>query len=96
MEVPAQDGDGGAVLRAGNVVLVAGQGRVAEARALAARLSGGPATPALREAGQAVLVREGPGRGGVVAVAYRHQLRAERADDPALEEFVQYWLGRGP
>ena len=94
-EVPAQDGQDGEVLRQGNVLLVAGRGRVAEARRLAEQLAGGPGSPELRAAGQAVLVRPGPGRGGIVAVAYRHQLRAETAADPALAAFVEHWLGRG-
>lgn len=95
MEVPAQDGQGSEILRAGNVILVAGRGQAGGARGLARALTGGDATGALRRAGQAVLVREGPGRGGVVAVAWRHQLRAENAQDPALTAFVEYWLGRG-
>jgi hypothetical protein len=95
MEVPAQDGRRSEVLKAGNVILLAGRGRVAEARALARKLAGGEATPALTRAGQAVIVQEGPGRGGIVAVAYRHQFRAETAADPALTAFVEYWLARG-
>lgn len=94
MVVPAQDGRDSGVLKGGNVILVAGQGRVTEARALARDLAGGASTPALIAAGQAVVVREGPGQGGIVAVAYRHQLRAETAADPALGTFVEYWLGR--
>lgn len=94
MAVPAQGGRDAEVLRAGNVILVAGRGRVAEARALAEELTG-PPSDALQDAGQAVVVQEGPGRGGVVAVAWRRQLRAEDAGDPRLREFVEYWLGRG-
>ena len=93
--VPAQDGRDSAVLRAGNVILVAGRGRVAEARALAAELAGAPAGAALERAGQAVIVKAGPGRGGIVAVAYEHQQRAGSADDGELRRFVEYWLGRG-
>ncbi len=95
MVVPAQDGQGSEVLKAGNVILVAGQGQAAQARVLARELAGGEATRALQDAGQAVVVREGPGTGGIVAVAYRHQLRAETAGDPALASFVEFWLGRG-
>ncbi|MBA2347673.1 MAG: hypothetical protein H0V81_05190, partial [Solirubrobacterales bacterium] len=60
-----------------------------------AELAGAPASPALEQAGQAVIVQVGPGRGGIVAVAYEHQQRAERADDAQLRRFVEYWLGRG-
>ena len=94
MAVPAQAGQDAGVLRAGNVILVAGQGQVAGARRLAEELAG-PPSRALRDAGQAVLVEEGPGRGGIVAVAWERQLRAETPDDPALRDFVEYWLGRG-
>ena len=94
MAVPAQAGQDAGVLRAGNVILVAGQGRVEGARKLAEELAG-PPSDALQDAGQAVLVQEGPGRGGIVAVAWRRQLRAETPDDPALRRFVEYWLGRG-
>jgi len=94
MAVPAQGGQDAEVLRAGNVILVAGRGQVREARALAEELAG-PPSDALQDAGQAVLVEEGPGRGGIVAVAWQRQLRAETPDDPALREFVEYWLGRG-
>jgi len=92
--VAAQAGEDAEVLRAGNVILVAGRGQVAGARALAEEIAG-PPSRALQDAGQAVLVEEGPGRGGVVAVAWRRELRAEDPRDPALREFVEYWLGRG-
>ena len=92
--VPAQAGQDAEVLQAGNVILVVGRGQVAGARKLAEELAG-PPSRALRDAGQAVLVEEGPGRGGIVAVAWKRQLRAETPDDPALREFVEYWLGRG-
>ncbi len=93
--VPAQDGQDSQVLRAGNVILVAGRGRVEEARTLATELAGAPTSRALASAGQAVIVQAGPGVGGIVAVAYEHQQRAEQADDPELRRFVEYWLGRG-
>jgi len=93
--VPAQGGREGHALRAGNVILMAGRGRVEEARALARDLAGGEATEALRAAGQAVIVRPGRSGGGIVAVAWRHEERADRADAPALAAFVEHWLGRG-
>ena len=93
--VPAQRGREGQALRAGNVVLVAGRERLEEARALARELAGGEATTALRASGQAVIVRPGRSGGGIVAVAWRHEERADRADAPALAAFVEHWLGRG-
>ncbi len=64
------------------------------ARDLAEEIAG-PPSQALRDAGQAVLVQSGTGRGGIVARAWRRELRAEDPEDPALREFVEYWLGRG-
>jgi hypothetical protein len=92
--VPAQAGRDAKVLRAGNVILLAGREQVAGARRLAEELAG-PPSRALRDAGQAVLVEERPGRGGIVAVAWERRLEARTPDDPALREFVEHWLGRG-
>lgn len=92
--VPAQHGSDGRALRAGNVILMAGRGRLQEARALARALAGGRATGALRMAGQAVIVHPRRSDGGIVAVAWRRELPAERADEPALAAFVEHWLGR--
>lgn len=52
---------------------------------------------ALAGAGQAVLVSPGktPARGAVVVSAWRHLLPADSADDPAVKDFVDFWLGRG-
>jgi hypothetical protein len=83
-------------LRRGNVVLEADAPLAKEARALAERL-GGPDSPALREAGQAVRVVPVPAdrsRGGVVALASGRRLAAASVDDPALRDFVEFWLGR--
>jgi hypothetical protein len=79
-------------LRLGNVVLEAPATERAAADALAGDVAG-PPDPALRAAGQAVLVR--PGRGPeVVAVARDRTLRVASAGDPRLRAFVEYWLGR--
>jgi hypothetical protein len=61
-------------------------------RELAASLGGGD--PALREAGQAVVVRAG-NVDGIVAEAYKRRLTVSSPDDPALSAFAEYWLGRG-
>jgi hypothetical protein len=81
-----------AAVRRGNVVLLAAPGQLRGAQALAGDLAG-PASPALRDAGQAVLVQPGPAP-GVDAYAAGRTLRAARADAPALREFIEYWLGR--
>jgi hypothetical protein len=79
----------------GNVVLLYGTDAPPPAlRALAAEV-GEPFEPALVKAGQVVVLGRRPGTRGVVAVAWRRQLRAERPDDPALREFADFWLGRG-
>lgn len=63
-------------------------------QALAEEIAG-PATPALRRAGQAVEVRYSRGAGGIVARSAQGRLVARSASDPALRAFVEHWLGRG-
>jgi hypothetical protein len=82
-------------LSLGDVVLLYGEPRPpAGLRALADRLAG-PFDPALAASGQAVVLARRPGVRGVVALAWRHELRVAGARDRALERFVSYWLGRG-
>jgi hypothetical protein len=82
-------------LSLGDVVLLYGGERSpAGLRALADRLAG-PFDPALAASGQAVVLARRPGTRGVMALAWRHELRARSGRDPALEGFVSYWLGRG-
>ena len=82
-------------LEAGNVVLLYGTATEPPAlRALATDL-GGAFDPSLARAGQAVILARRPGTSGVVAVAWRHLLRASSARDPALRTFADDWLGRG-
>ena len=80
-------------LRAGNVVLLAAPDQVRTARAVAEEVAG-PADVALREAGQAVIVRRSS-QPGVTAQAWQRQLQAPSADDDAVRSFIDYWLGRG-
>jgi hypothetical protein len=54
-----------------------------------------PFTPALAAAGDAVILAPRRGTAGVVALAWAHLLRVRDASDPALREFVGFWLGRG-
>ncbi len=83
------------VVAAGNVVLLFSDERETTAlRALATDI-GGPATPALRKAGQAVIVNRQTGvRSPVVAVTKDRRYDAAGTDDPALRGFIEYWLGR--
>jgi hypothetical protein len=79
-------------LRKGNLVLLAAPPSLSAARRLADDMAG-PADAALRDAGQAVLVLQGPAR-GVVAQAWERELRVGSVGDPRLRAFLEYWLGR--
>ena len=83
-------------LEQGNVVLSYGRPAHREAlEALAREVAGPmPQDPALVHAGNAVLVERGDAP-EVVAAAYKRELRVASPADPALREFVEYWLGRG-
>ncbi|HXE45265.1 MAG TPA: DUF3105 domain-containing protein [Conexibacter sp.] len=63
-------------------------------RALQQRVSG-PFDPVLVANGAAVILGRQPGARGVTALAWRRVLHARSASDPALEQFANYWLGRG-
>ena len=82
-------------VRAGNVVLLHSDERLTlELRRFAERIAG-PPDPALRAAGQAVLVQQQPNlEVPVMAVTATRMLEADGPDDPALDAFVEYWLGR--
>lgn len=64
-------------------------------RALANRIAGGPFNAALAASGQAVVLGRRDGTRGVIALAWRHILRASSPNDPALASFADYWIGRG-
>lgn len=82
-------------LELGDVVLLYGTSTPPAAlRALAQQLSG-PFDPALAANGAAVVLGRRPGTDGVIALAWRHMLRAPSAADPAVATFADYWLGRG-
>lgn len=82
-------------LQLGDVVLLYG-GRPAPPaalRALQQRVSG-PFDPVLAANGAAVILGYDPATRGVVGLAWRRELRAASASDPALGQFADYWLGR--
>jgi hypothetical protein len=86
---------GGALVRRGNIVLSYADAAVAPAlRRLASGL-GAPDTPALRAAGQAVVLRRDPRASGIVARAYRHTLNVSSPADGRLQDFIESWLGQG-
>ena len=79
----------------GNVLLLHRERNQAAAlRALADRVAG-PANAKLAAAGQAVIVRRDAALAvPIAALSATRRLDAERGDDPALAQFVEYWLGR--
>jgi hypothetical protein len=81
----------------GNVVLLYSDERLTSGvRAFAARIAGEPSA-ALQAAGQAVLVERRPNlTAPVTALTAGRRLEAAGPEDPALESFVEYWLGRTP
>lgn len=82
-------------VRPGNVVLLHSDERLTlELRRIAERMAG-PPDEALTAAGQAVLVEQRPNLDvAVTAVTAKRMLEASGPDDPALESFIEYWLGR--
>ena len=84
-----------ALLKSGNVVLTYSDRSFTPAlRKLAAGV-GAPDTPELRAAGQAVVLRVDPKVGGVAARALSHSLVVRTPSDPALQDFIERWLGPG-
>jgi len=85
------------VVKPGNVVLLYSDERLtSDLRALAAGIAGEP-DPTLEAAGQAVLVQRRTNLTvPVTAVTATRKLKAGGPGDPALERFIEYWLGRAP
>jgi hypothetical protein len=92
---PAPGSAGGALLAGGNIVLRYSDDAFGRRLRALARELGGPDTPELRRAGQAVVLRRDRRTGGVVAVAYGHTLAVAVPSDPTLRAFVERWLGQG-
>lgn len=83
-------------LAQGNVILTYRRSGQREQLAALAEEIAGPPDQALVRAGQAVVVQARPsGGGGVVAQAYKRRLEVPTPDDPGLQDFIEYWLGRG-
>ena len=82
-------------LQAGDVVILYGSRRPPAGLEQFARSAAPPFTPELAATGDAVILARRPGTAGVLALAWAHMLRVGRVSDPALREFVGFWLGRG-
>jgi len=82
-------------LELGDVVLVYGTRTPPQSlRALQRKVSGA-FDPVLAANGAAVILAYRAGTDGVVALAWRRMLQVPAASDAALEDFADYWLGRG-
>lgn len=55
----------------------------------------GPFAAGVAAAGQAVILTRDPSVGQVTALAWRHRLRADSAQDPRLRQFAEFWVGKG-
>lgn len=82
-------------LELGDVVLLYGTSAPPAALRALQRSVSGPFDPVLAANGAAVILGYRPGTDGVTALAWRRVLHAPSASDPALQEFADYWLGRG-
>ncbi len=83
-------------LQEGNVVIVYGTPRPPHGLgALARSVSGGPFTPTLAAAGQAVILARRPGTVGLTGLAWTHLVHVSAPNDSLLHAFAAYWLGRG-
>lgn len=82
-------------LQVGDVVIVYGSRRPPAGLEQFARSQAPPVTAALAATGDAVILAPRPGTAGIVALAWAHLLRVHQPSDPALGQFVGYWLGRG-
>ncbi len=60
-----------------------------------ARAVAGPFTPALAQAGQAVILARRPGTVGLIGLAWTRIVRVSAPTDSLLRQFAEVWLGRG-
>ena len=93
--VPLNDDQLLSALQVGDVVILYGGGRPPAGLEQFVRSAAPPFTPGLAATGNAVILAPRRGTEGVVALAWAHLLRVQRASDPMLREFVGFWLGRG-
>jgi Protein of unknown function (DUF3105) len=94
-QAPLTDDQLLSALQVGDVVIVYGGARPPGGLVQFARSVAPPFTPSLAATGDAVILAARQGTSGVIALAWAHLLRVPDASDPALREFVGFWLGRG-
>ena len=82
-------------LQVGNVVIAYGTRRPPPGLTAFARSAAPAFTPALAAGGDSVILAHRPGTTGLVGLAWAHLIRVRTASDPALAQFVAFWLGRG-
>jgi Protein of unknown function (DUF3105) len=82
-------------LQVGDVVILYGGRRPPAGLEQFARSVAPPFTQPLAATGNAVILAPRRGTAGIVALAWAHLLRVQRASDPMLRGFVRFWLGRG-
>jgi hypothetical protein len=82
-------------LQVGDVVILYGGSRPPASLEQFTRSVAPPFSPELAATGDAVILARRPGTAGVLALAWAHMLHVQQASDPALREFVGFWLGRG-
>jgi hypothetical protein len=82
-------------LQVGDVVILYGGSRPPAGLEQFARTVAPPFTSELAATGDALILARRPGTQGILALAWAHMLRVPRASDPALRDFVGFWLGRG-
>jgi hypothetical protein len=82
-------------LERGDVVLLYGTPQAPGALRGVQQAVAGRFSPGLARDGQAVVLARRPGTRGVIALAWRRELRAASPADPRLRDFADYWLGAG-
>lgn len=88
-------------LSAGDVVLIYGGTAPPPGLAALARSTGGPFSPSLAAAGDAVILARLPGINGIIALAWTRMLsitgmlRVTASNDAVLKQFIEAWLGKG-
>jgi Protein of unknown function (DUF3105) len=82
-------------LAAGDVVILYGTPQPPSGLTTLAQALAPGFTPALAQAGQAVIMGRRPGTAGLVGLAWTHLIRVHQPLDPRLREFAAYWLGHG-